>query len=715
MVLNRRPSRILALVVAFLTLTAGLLVSGPAAVTSSVASAETSTSSLAGLNLAITPTSLANLSDGSTVTFSLTATSPQQVLAVQARLCKGSASIDYSADFNPTAGGNCIATPFSGSTALSASTTVLGVSPYTSASITYAVGAGTQTFTKQDSSSTTIECGPTATLCKIVLKVSISTGDIFVGYPVYFVGQATQPDAPTAVFAIAPSSNSAGRAEVHWTPPTNTGSLAIDHHTATAYLTDGTSTGLDCVTQNSSDDNCTISGLTDGTPYVFKVTTTNAAPLESNPSADSPAFIPGGAKFTAITPVRALDTRNGTGQGGTAARVGSSTQGSSNSDASAISLQIRGANGIPNDATAVVMNVTATGLTSPAGSPQSSYLTVWPGNTSTAPTASNLNFNVGQSVPNLVTVGIGTNGSVKIYNKRGAVNVIADIVGYYAPDTGDGLTAISPVRALDTRNGTGQGGTAAKVGDQAQGSSNSDASALSLQIQGANGIPLDATAVVMNVTATGLTSPAGSPQSSYLTVWPGDTATAPTASNLNFNGGQSVANLVTVGIGTNGSVKIYNKRGAVNVIADIVGYYSPDVDGARFFAMSPIRTLDTRDGTGGNLARVGEGGSPNVSGAYIDLTVAGRTTVPSVGVDSVVMNVTATGWLAVSGQPASSFLTVWPTGPTTPPTASNINFAAGQSIPNLVVCKIGAGGQVSIFNRRGAVNVIADVVGWFAD
>ena len=573
MVLNRRPSKILALVVAFLTLTAGLLVSGPAAVTSSVASAETSTSSLAGLNLAITPTSLANLSDGSTVTFSLTATSPQQVLAVQARLCKGSASIDYSADFNPTAGGNCIATPFSGSTALSASTTVLGVSPYTSASITYAVGAGTQTFTKQDSSSTTIECGPTATLCKIVLKVSISTGDIFVGYPVYFVGQATQPDAPTAVFAIAPSSNSAGRAEVHWTPPTNTGSLAIDHHTATAYLTDGTSTGLDCVTQNSSDDNCTISGLTDGTPYVFKVTTTNAAPLESNPSADSPAFIPGGAKFTAITPVRALDTRNGTGQGGTAARVGSSTQGSSNSDASAISLQIRGANGIPNDATAVVMNVTATGLTSPAGSPQSSYLTVWPG----------------------------------------------------------------------------------------------------------------------------------------------DTATAPTASNLNFNVGQSVANLVTVGIGTNGSVKIYNKRGAVNVIADIVGYYSPDVDGARFFAMSPIRTLDTRDGTGGNLARVGEGGSPNVSGAYIDLTVAGRTTVPSVGVDSVVMNVTATGWLAVSGQPASSFLTVWPTGPTTPPTASNINFAAGQSIPNLVVCKIGAGGQVSIFNRRGAVNVIADVVGWFAD
>ena len=72
----------------------------------------------------------------------------------------------------------------------------------------------------------------------------------------------------------------------------------------------------------------------------------------------------------------------------------------------------------------------------------------------------------------------------------------------------------------------------------------------------------------------------------------------------------------------------------------------------------------------------------------------------------MVLNVTAVG------PSAASYLTAWPTGETMP-TASNLNYSTGQVVPNLVVVKVGAGGKVSLFNAAGAVNVLADVVGWF--
>jgi hypothetical protein len=53
-------------------------------------------------------------------------------------------------------------------------------------------------------------------------------------------------------------------------------------------------------------------------------------------------------------------------------------------------------------ATAVGINVTATDATAP------SFLTVYPA-APTRPTASNLNFDPGEDVPNLVIVGTGSN------------------------------------------------------------------------------------------------------------------------------------------------------------------------------------------------------------------------------------------------------------------------------------------------------------------
>jgi hypothetical protein len=72
----------------------------------------------------------------------------------------------------------------------------------------------------------------------------------------------------------------------------------------------------------------------------------------------------------------------------------------------------------------------------------------------------------------------------------------------------------------------------------------------------------------------------------------------------------------------------------------------------------------------------------------------------------VVLNTTATA------ATRSSFLTVFPSGGARP-LASNLNFGAGQNVPNLVVARVGANGEVSIYNNQGTVNVVADVEGWY--
>ena len=115
--------------------------------------------------------------------------------------------------------------------------------------------------------------------------------------------------------------------------------------------------------------------------------------------------------------------------------------------------------------------------------------------------------------------------------------------------------------------------------------------------------------------------------------------------------------------------------------------------------LTPGRVLDTRDGTG--VAAPG----PLVAGGVIRLAVRGLAGVPGSGVDAVALNVTVTG----ATEP--SFLTVWPSGSPLL-RASNLNMAPGQTVPNLVIAKLGPDGSISIANGHGAVHVIADVVGW---
>jgi len=356
-------------------------------------------------------------------------------------------------------------------------------------------------------------------------------------------------------------------------------------------------------------------------------------------------------QYTAVTPKRVLDTR--TGLGAAKAKITAGGR---------VTLTIPG---LPTGTTAVTLNVTVTNPT------LAGYLTAYPTGAA-QPTASNLNFVKGQTVANLVVVAVGTGGKVTFYNAAGTVDVIADLAGYYTPAIGARFIARTADRILDTRYGVGA--SKARVGP----------GTVTLAVPG---LPAGTTAVALNVTVTNPTA------ASYLTVYPTGKP-RPTASNLNFVKGQTIANLVIVPVGTGGKISFYNNAGTVDIVADIAGQYTATI-GSYFTALTPIRVLDTRSGIGAPKVKVSPGFEANV-------TLAG---IPD-GVTAVALNVTA------ANPTASGYLTAYPTGGLLP-WVSNLNFRAGQTVPNLVIVRVGPNNTVSFSNNAGSVDVIADLAGYF--
>ena len=376
---------------------------------------------------------------------------------------------------------------------------------------------------------------------------------------------------------------------------------------------------------------------------------------------------PGWGRFHALAPARILDTRLGVGAPALKPGPGSTVE-----------LQVTGKGGVPvTGVSAVVLNVTAVDATA------QSFLTAWPTG-STRPVASNLNYAAGQTVPNLVVVKLGPAGKVSLYNDAGSAHLLADVAGWYGPEGGFLYRAVTPARILDTR--LGLGAPALKPGP---------GSTLELQVTGQGAVPVTGvSAVVLNLTAVDATA------QSYLTAWPTGES-RPVASNLNYGAGQTVPNLVVVKVGPSGKVSLYNDAGSAHLLADVAGWYGTDDEGfgSAYTSVVPARILDTRLGVGAPALKPGPGST-------VELQVTGRAGVPASGASAVMLNVTAVD------ATAQSFLTAWPTG-WARPVASNLNYGAGQTVPNLVVVALGEGGKVSLYNDLGSAHLVADVAGWY--
>jgi subtilisin family serine protease len=242
-----------------------------------------------------------------------------------------------------------------------------------------------------------------------------------------------------------------------------------------------------------------------------------------------------GDSFNALTPARVLDTRNGSGPLG---------------PGQFRPVNVAGVGGVPvSGVTAVVLNVTAVAPSA------ASFLTLYPSDVS-RPTASNLNFPPGVNIPNLVVVKVGSDGKVDVYNDQGTVDVVFDVVGWYG-STGSSYAPLPPHRVVDTRDGTGTP-LAPLAGGETR----------TIHVAGVGGVPGSGiSGVVLNLTAV---SPSAG---SYLTAYPTGVS-RPVASNLNFGPGQIIPNLVFVKVGSGGNVDLYNDQGRVDVIFDVVGWFT---------------------------------------------------------------------------------------------------------------------------------------------
>jgi hypothetical protein len=382
-----------------------------------------------------------------------------------------------------------------------------------------------------------------------------------------------------------------------------------------------------------------------------------------------------GATYHAIAAARVLDSRDGYSIGLAGAF----------STHVARTFQISGRGGVPTNATAVTGNLTVTSQTA-AG-----FLYIGP-NATNDPASSTLNFPIGDTRANGVTVALGAGGTLSATyaasTAGSTAQVIFDVTGYFTSDTtGGSYHAVTPARLLDSRNGTG-GVWLAFNSHVAQ----------TFQVSGQGGVPANATAVTGNLTVTNQTA------AGFLYIGPVATNN-PTSSTLNFPLGDDRANGVTVGLGAGGTLSATYAASTTGptaqVIFDVTGYFTPDMSGTTFVALTPTRILDTRNSIG-------------LSGAFHS-HVARTFAVTSQG--GVPANATAvTGNVTVTAQTALGFVYVGPSASNNP-TISTLNFPTADDRANGVTVALSSGGTLSATyaaaSTGSTAQILFDVTGYF--
>ncbi len=371
-----------------------------------------------------------------------------------------------------------------------------------------------------------------------------------------------------------------------------------------------------------------------------------------------------GAEFTSYGPVRVLDTRSGLGLAAAPVAAGATAK---------FTVTGTGLPGstIPSGITAVVLNLTATQERA------NGYLAVYSdqavdGSAGYYAGTSNLNYDAGRDVANLVFAPVGPSGVIDVYNNsRGSTQLVADVEGYYSRASTLMYAPVHPARILDTRNGTGNHGTVARI--PADGS-------LTLHVAGSGPIPTAAAVAALNLTVV------SGAHNGLITAYPTPRdGSVPAVSNLNYGPHSTIANMATVAVSpttprnrTGGDITFHNTgAGPVDLIVDALGYYAkltPSTGGNTYIAFNePWRDFDSRINgpvyqyldPGWRVFPNNTADFPFVAGAY-NLTVVGPT--------------------------GNGYLTMLPYNTSegaTPPTTSTLNYTAGQTVPNCAVVNVG--------------------------
>lgn len=413
-------------------------------------------------------------------------------------------------------------------------------------------------------------------------------------------------------------------------------------------------TGVVCVATDSA-------GLTSTTGFDVVVAGSDAP----DPKIPTPDFV-------SLSPARLLDSRVGqTTVDGLFGGDGIHAAGSTSE------LTVAGRGGVPADAAAVALNVTA------ANTVSRGYVTAFPCDQD-RPTASNLNAVPGVVVPNSVIAPLDSDGNLCLYN-HSETDLIVDLAGYFPHATT--FTPSNPARLLDSR-----AGQTTVDGQESGGGATSAQEVIELQVTGRAGVPAGATAVAVNLTLTRTS------QQMYATMYPCGTA-RPDASSINAAAGATIANSALAKLSGGGKLCIYT-HASTDLVLDVVGWFTTN---SEYVPLTPARVLETRaGGTTVDGQSLGAGLRP--AGTTTILKIVNRGGAPS-SLATVVLNVTVTGTVS------SGFITAYPCGEDRP-NASNLNFGVGSTVANNVIVKVSATGTVCLYNHQ-ATHLIADISGYF--
>ncbi|MCA1712950.1 MAG: hypothetical protein LC789_15455 [Actinobacteria bacterium] len=263
------------------------------------------------------------------------------------------------------------------------------------------------------------------------------------------------------------------------------------------------------------------------------------------------------------------------------------------------------------------------------------------------------------------------------------LGMFADM-GYRTPQPGgQRYEAVDPFRLLDTRGGAPLG---------------SD-TFFDLRVTGGS-VPAAATAVVLDVTATGGSS------ASETTVFPTPRAGSarPVAPNVRAEAGATRTTLLTVPVGTDGMVRIYTRVGSPQLVLDVLGWYGPGGTSA-YRGTGPLRVADTRDGTGGvQVGRLDASRS-------VDVQVTGGSTGVPATADAVVVTVTALNATTASGVR----VVPRPSSTAAAPLTTSLSVTPGEVATSSVITKVSSDGYVRVTVDQGATDVVLRLTGWYDD
>jgi hypothetical protein len=406
------------------------------------------------------------------------------------------------------------------------------------------------------------------------------------------------------------------------------------------------------------------------------------------------------SSFVPLTPRRVLDTRP-------QSRIGYS--GDKPAAGGTVVLALAGANGVAAQATAVVLNLTATEPDGPG------YVQAFPNGRGQPGGSSNVNVErAEQTIPNASIVRLGDDGAIGLFTTT-TTHLVVDIAGYFVPATaivsppafiaaGGRFLGVTPTRMFDTRPGVAVQYSGPKPGAGSTVEFAVVPSALFPNVPIPPNMPQPSAvgSVILNVTATEA-SGAG-----FVQVAPGGALVPGASSSLNLNAvGQTIANLVIVPVSAVGTVSIFTS-GGTHLIADVFGYFTNDTAGTSvsglFVPVDPERVMDSRQ-----ESRIDGGSFDGAAGTSTTVFFDG---LPRSIAGAVVLSVVATE----TG--ASGYVQV---GPNTRPAGlvfgahSNLNVErANQTIPNLVITQ---SSQLNIdgvtLYTLGSSELVADIAGWF--